>query len=48
MGTGVAVAADNQATRQTEAQLWADDMDDALAGLVDVEQPNAGGGGFDP
>ena len=46
MGAGVAVAAHQKAARQGDAELGPHDVDDALAGLVDVEQADAGGGGF--
>src|SRR4029078_9919521 len=48
MGAGMAVATDNEAARQAQSQFGPDDMDDALAGLVEVEQPDAGSGGFAP
>ena len=48
MGAGMAVAADDQATGQAEAEFGSDDMDDALAGLVDIEHLDAAGRGFDP
>ena len=48
MGAGMAVAADDQAARQAQAQFGPDDMNDALAGLVDIEQPDAGWPRFRP
>ncbi len=41
MGTGVAVAADEERAGKAQAQLRPDDMDDTLAGLADIEQPHA-------
>jgi hypothetical protein len=43
MGAGVAIAADDQAAGEAEAELGADDMDDALPRLVEVEQPDVAG-----
>ena len=43
MGAGMAVAADDQAAGQAEAELGTDDMDDALPGLVEVEQLDVAG-----
>ncbi len=48
MRAGMAVAAHDHATGQAEAEFRPDDMDDALAGLVDIEHLDAAGGGFDP
>ena len=48
MGAGMAVAADDQAAGQAQAQFGPDDMDDALPGLVDIEQLDAARGGLDP
>ena len=48
MGAGMAVAADDQAAGKAQAQFGPDDMDDALPGLVDVEQLDAAGRGLDP
>ena len=48
MRAGVAVAADDQATRKAEAEFGPDDMDDALTGLVDIEHRDPAGRGFDP
>ena len=48
MGAGMAVAADDQAAGKAQAQLRPDDMDDALAGLVDIEQLDAARRGLDP
>ena len=39
MGGGVAVAADHGQARQGQPLLGPDDMDDALAGVVEAEQP---------
>src|SRR5690242_12229683 len=41
MGAGVAVPANNQTPRQTQAQFGPDDVDDALSDLTDVEHPDA-------
>ena len=41
VGRGVAVAADDRHAGQREALLGADDVDDALADVVDVEQLDA-------
>ena len=41
MGAGVAVAAHQQGAGQGEAQLGPHDMDDALAGLAEIEQLDA-------
>ena len=41
MGAGVAVAADQRRAGQRQAQLGADDVDDAVAVLADVEQADA-------
>ena len=48
MGAGVAVAAHEQGAGQGEALLGSDDMDDALAGLAEIEQPDAGRRGLGP
>src|SRR5882724_3160092 len=48
MGTGMAVAADNQATGKAQAQFGSDDVDDALAGLIDIEHLDADSGSFGP
>ena len=48
MRAGVAVAADDQATRQAQTQLRADDVNDALPGLVDIEHLDLAGRGFGP
>src|SRR3981081_1933339 len=48
MRAGMAVAANDQATGKAQAKFGADDMDDALTGLVDVEHLDAVGGGVDP
>src|ERR1700722_15771853 len=37
MRAGVAVATNDQAAGETKTKLGADDMDDALTGLVDIE-----------
>ena len=41
VGRGVAVAANDAGTGQRQALLRPDDMNDALARIVDVEQPDA-------
>ena len=41
VGAGVAVAAHQQRAGQGDALLGPDDVDDALAGLAEVEQPDA-------
>ena len=43
MGAGMAVATDDQAARQAQAQFGPDHMDDTLPGLVDIEHPDAAG-----
>jgi hypothetical protein len=48
MCAGMAVAAHDQAAGKAKAQFGPDHMDDALAGLIDVEHFDAGGGGFYP
>jgi hypothetical protein len=48
MGTGMTVAAHNDATRQAERQFGPDDVNDTLPGLIDVEQPYAAGCSLDP
>ena len=48
MRAGVAVAADDQAAGQAQAEFRTDDMDDALAGLVDIEHLDAAGRRFRP
>jgi len=48
MSTGVAVTADNRASRQAQPKLRPNDMDDTLSGLVDVEKLNAAGRSFCP
>src|SRR5215475_10166460 len=40
MGAGMAIAADDRAARQAQAQLGPDDMNDALPRLVDIEKPD--------
>src|SRR5215469_1103075 len=43
MSTGVAVAADDQATRQAQTELRPDDMNNSLPRLVDIEHLDAAG-----
>ncbi len=46
MGAGMTIPAHDQAAGQAQAKLGPDDMNDALAGLVDVEHLDAAGRGF--
>src|ERR1700760_421553 len=48
MGTGMAVAADDDAARKCQSKLGADDMNDALSRLIDIEQLNTAGLCLDP
>ncbi len=48
MGAGMAVAADDQAAGEAEAEFRSDDMDDALTRLVDIEHGDAAGRCFNP
>ena len=41
MGAGMTVTTDNQATGQAQPQFRANDMDDTLPGLVDIEHLDA-------
>ncbi len=38
----------SQAARQTQAEFGSDDMDNALAGLIDIEHPDAAGRSLRP
>ena len=46
MCASMAVAADDQAPRETKAEFRSDDMDDALTRLVDIEHLDIGSGCF--
>src|SRR3954447_17273639 len=48
MGTGMAVAAYDQAAGKAQAQFRSDDVDDALAGLIDIEHLDTNSGCFGP
>src|ERR1700751_238716 len=48
MRAGMAVAAHDQATGKAQAKFRSDDMNDALPGLIDVEELDAAGRRFLP
>ncbi len=48
MGAGMTIPANDQATGKAQAKLGPHDVNDALAGLVDIEHLDAAGRGLDP